>query len=71
MALAAGPIFYKKAQERFLCLETQNNFFPALQNFTFSRPRFSFSWKQQTVLQLLDIDLKDDIFLSAFHLIHE
>lgn len=28
MALAAGHIFYKKAQERFLYLEAQNNFFP-------------------------------------------
>lgn len=45
MALAAGHIFYEKAQERFLYLEAQNNFFPALQQFAFPRPLFFFQLK--------------------------
>lgn len=32
MVLAAGHIFYEKAQERFLYLEAQDNVFRALQH---------------------------------------
>lgn len=52
MTLAAGHIFYKKMQERFLHLEAQNNFFFSLSfsNFIFLGLYFSFNWKEQIPL---------------------
>lgn len=71
MALAAGRIFYKKAQERFLYLEAQNNFFPALQQFTFPRPLFFFQLKTADSTKVVIYCPKKWHFLSAFYLIHE